>query len=153
MVISMTGMIIMVTIYCASWYAANAISRRLKPIKEAGIYRVRAITAGALLSSGACFIGAVALNGNAGRDTTGQAVAVIVTVIVVGLLGLSTVKRTARVKAAEVAAAKVPGKIPSGYTIKTAPDPQPATFVPSFAEKMHAAKADRIIDEIKAGSW
>lgn len=153
MVINVFGAIVMVSIYWAIWYAVGASRRQAKAGSDNGLKRLWTFNAFALFGSGALFVAAALINANVNQDATGQGIAAVVTVIVLGMLGLTATKRTVKVKAAEVAAAKVPGKIPSGYTVKTAPDPQPTTYVPSFAEKIGASRAENIIAEIKGGSW
>jgi len=148
------GAVAVVSVYWAIWYAAGTSRRKAKAGKDIALKWLWRINAGALLGSGACFIAAGLLNRPANVHTGGgfdqaQAIAVLIIMIVLGTMGVIGVKRTARVKAAEVAAAQ----IPSGYTVQTEARRQPATYVPSFAEKIGASKADSIIDEIKAGSW
>lgn len=168
MAINIIGAVAVVSVYWAIWYAAKEVSKKLPPVKDKGLKALWIISVGALLGSGACFIAAGLLNrpGSSSNVTItpmdaidyghmsggfdqAQAIAVLIIMIVLGTMGVIGVKRTARVKAAEVAAAQ----IPSGYTVQTEARPNPANYVPSFADRIGASKAESIIEEIKAGSW
>lgn len=170
--IGIVGAVAVVAVYWAIWYAAGTSRRKAFVGKDTGLKWLWRFNAGTLLGSGACFIAAGILNrptgsyagtltpidaidyGHTGGGVdTAQIIFVLVTVIVLGTMGVIGVKRTAKVKAAEVAAAKIPAGIPSGYTIQTEARPNPANYVPSFAERIGASRAENIIEEIKAGSW
>lgn len=167
MAINIIGAVAVVSVYWAIWYAAGTFRRKAKAGKDKALKMLWTFNAAALLGSGACFIAAGLLNrpGSSGGTLTpidaidaghigggvdqAQAIAVLIIVIVLGTFGVVGMKRTARVKAAEVAAAR----IPIGYTVQTEARPNPANYVPSFAEKIGASKAESIIEEIKAGAW
>lgn len=153
MVINIFGAIAVVTAYWCLWYGAAVLRRKLPPVRDNGLKILWRFNAAALFSSGACFVAAALLNASGSGDKAGQAIAAGIAFLVIGLLGATAATKTVKVKAAEVAAAKIPGRVPSGYTVKTTPDPNPTTYVPSFAEKIGVSRADSIIDEIKAGSW
>jgi hypothetical protein len=139
MIISGFGAMAVVVAYWGIWYAVRPSRRKSMAGKDNGLKLLWRANALLLALSGASFLGAAMLSGNA----SGQGVAIATTICVLGVLGLSSVKRTARVKAAEVAAAS-PSNY-KGYTVQTESVP----VVPSFAEKMNRAKAESIIAEIK----
>lgn len=163
MAINIIGAIAVVSVYWAIWYAAGALRAKLPSTKDIGLKALWMFNAAALFGSGACFFAAGILNrdgslriedGNGsllfleGGAGQAQAIAILIILIVFGTLGLVTVKRTARVKAAEVAAASVPRRNAKAADYANWPVVG-ASITPAFSERLSRSRAESIIDEIK----
>ena len=149
MVIGIVGAVAVVSAYWGIWYMAGTSRRKAKAGKDNALKWLWRFNAGALLGSGACFVGAALLSPRGGEVSaadSAQAIAALTVMVILGTLGFVSVRRTAKAKAAEVAAASIPAGKLHGWTVESANGPTP---IEAFSERFVTPRADSIIDEIR----